>query len=73
VLTDRLTYRQIAILRRLCAGQTVAEVATAFGVRPGTVRAARTSALWRIPQGATFADVCRELNDGESAPAGEGG
>lgn len=62
MLTDRMTYRQLAVVRALCAGKSKAEVAAAFGIKPATVRADLTVALTRTPKGTTIADVCRELN-----------
>jgi DNA-binding CsgD family transcriptional regulator len=60
---ERLTERQVEVLRWLCAGLSVAEVAKALGVKPTTVRSARGAAMTRAPQGTTVADVCREFVD----------
>lgn len=71
MLTDRMTHRQIAIVRALCAGTPVAEVAAAFGVKPATIAAHRAVAMSRTPKGTTLADVCRELDGNTAGPAAD--
>lgn len=68
-LAERVTARQRAILRRLCAGERYADIAAADGVAVLAVRMARAKAMSRMPMGTAFADVCRELA-GHEPPGG---
>jgi hypothetical protein len=65
VLIDRMTYRQMDVMRLLCAGQIVAEVAATLGDKRTTVAVYRELAEHGGDGGATPAPrACHGLGSG---------
>ena len=66
----RLTDRQGAVVRVLCAGKTDREIATEFGIALASVRQHRLQALRRLGR-IPLADLCRIVEE-DAAPLGLG-
>jgi hypothetical protein len=61
----RMTERQVAVFRRLCAGQSLDDIAAADGLQRHSIAVVRREILAGYPPGTVIADLCRatEKND----------